>query len=519
MVTATEMRIAAALAADLSAARYTVAGLDGLWGDEAEAALHRGDAVPAARLLERMPAGADPRVTLALCFVLGLGADRDDLARALPTAGLDGAVALGLVDVDGARVRARVDLRPYAFADRVGEANWWIASDPGEVATGAPLAEDHVLGVGGASSTLAALQWQEPVDSVLDLGTGCGIQAMHASRHADRVVATDISARALRFAELNAALNGVTGIEFRLGSLFDPVAGERFDRIVSNPPFVITPRRDDVPAYEYRDGGMVGDALVAQVLAGLADHLEPGGSAQLLADWEYRGADGDGLERASDWFGPDLEYWLIERDRVDPIEYAETWVRDGGTRPGTPEYGAMVRAWLDDFEARGVDAVGFGYVVARRPADGVVRLRRTEQQHGPLGSGAPGPHLEACVGAFDRIVDDVAAARPVVAGDVTEQRHHWPGSADPTAITLSQGGGFARTVDAGTALAALVGACDGTLTVAAIAGAIAGLLDADEAALTEELEDDVVELALCGMLAPATDAADDEPGPDPGGAR
>ncbi|BDZ63593.1 DUF7059 domain-containing protein [Agromyces mangrovi Wang et al. 2018] len=294
MVTASERRIAGALARDLAAARFTVAGLDELWGDEAAAALHRGDAVPAARRLERLEPGSDPRATLARCFVLGGTAAPADLERALPAAGVDGAVELGLVEATGERITARVDLRPYAFEDRVGAAEWWIASDPGELATGAPLAEDHVLGVGGASSTLAALQWQAPVGSVLDLGTGCGIQALHAARHADRVVATDISARALRFAALNAALNDVTGIEFRLGSLFEPVAGERFDRIVSNPPFVITPRRDDVPAYEYRDGGMVGDALVAQVLGGLADHLEPGGTAQLLADWEYRGDRGRG---------------------------------------------------------------------------------------------------------------------------------------------------------------------------------------------------------------------------------
>ena len=513
VVTASERRIAGALARDLAAARFTVAGLDELWGDEAAAALHRGDPVPAARRLERLEPGAEPRATLALCFVLGRTVARGDLGRALPAAGVDGAAELGLVEADGEHVAARVDLRPYAFQDRVGAAEWWIASDPGELATGAPLAEDHVLGVGGASSTLASLQFQDPVGSVLDLGTGCGIQALHAARHADRVVATDISARALRFAALNAALNDVPGIEFRLGSLFAPVAGERFDRIVSNPPFVITPRRDDVPAYEYRDGGMVGDALVARVLGGLADHLAPGGTAQLLADWEYRADGGAGLDRASDWFAPELEYWLIERDRVDPIEYAETWVRDGGTRQGTPEYGAMVRAWLDDFEARGVDAVGFGYVVARRPADGVVRLRRTEQLHGPLGSGAPGPHLEGCVDAFDRLVGDVDAARPVVAGDVTERRHHWPGSDDPTAITLRQGGGFARTVDAGTALAALVGASDGTLTVGAIASALAGLLEADEQALAAELRGDVLELVLCGMLAPAT------AGPDGSGAR
>src|SRR5690606_7683158 len=148
--------------------------------------------------------------------------------------------------------------RPYSFVDANGVGEWWIVSDLSELATGAPLREDHVLGVGGASSTLSGLTIGSAVRSVLDLGTGCGIQAMHAARHADRVVATDISARALEIARLNAELNGIRNIEFRPGSLFEPVAGERFDRVVSNPPFVITPRAGGVPAYEYRDGGMVG---------------------------------------------------------------------------------------------------------------------------------------------------------------------------------------------------------------------------------------------------------------------
>ena len=177
-----------------------------------------------------------------------------------------------------------------------------------------------MLGVGGASLTLSGLMLQRPVDSALDLGTGCGIQALHASRHARRVVATDISRRALALAALNAELNGVTGIEFRHGDLFDPVAGERFDHIVSNPPFVITPRTEGVPAYEYRDGGMVGDGLVERFVRECGEHLTPGGVAQLLGNWETRrSADGedDGLDRVCGWVehsATPLDAWVVERD-------------------------------------------------------------------------------------------------------------------------------------------------------------------------------------------------------------
>ncbi len=189
----------------------------------------------------------------------------------------------------------RAIVRPQSFADDRGAGQWWIASDLDEAALGGALPEDHVLGVGGASLTLAGLQLPTPVARALDVGTGCGIQALRARRDVAEVVATDVSEGALRFTRLNALLNGVPAISTRRGSLFEPVAGEQFDRVVSNPPFVITPRVAGVPAYEYRDGGMQGDDLVAAFVAGVGEHLAPGGVAQLLGNWESR----DGESRDS----------------------------------------------------------------------------------------------------------------------------------------------------------------------------------------------------------------------------
>ena len=99
-------------------------------------------------------------------------------------------------------------------------------------------------------------------------------------------------------------------------------------------------------------------------------------------------------------------------------------------------------------------------------------------------------------------IDDAAlgALRLTVAGDVTEERHHWPGDEHPTAMLLRQGGGFGRVVSLDTGLAALVGACDGELPVAAIVAAIADLLEVDPAALGAELLPAVRALIDDGML-------------------
>ncbi|MDQ1546705.1 MAG: hypothetical protein QOH69_1609 [Actinomycetota bacterium] len=496
----------APLADDLRSARFSVERLDELFGEEAAAALTRGHRVPARRALDLI-IEFDPAAVLGRLFVLGLPADIADVALALPGLELEGAVELGLIAVGDIDCRPLVDLRPYSFTDSWGAAEWWLASDLGELALGGALPEDHVLGVGGASLTLAGLQLGRASNLALDLGTGCGIQALHASRFAGRVIATDISQRALDYASFNAELNGIRTIEFRLGSMFEPVERERFDFIVTNPPFVITPRADGVPSYEYRDGGRVGDAIVAEVIAGAATHLRPGGVAQLLGNWEYRAGE-DGLDRIGGWIdAAGLDGWVVERERQDAALYAQTWIRDGGTRAGV-ESDRLEEAWLDDFEARGVTAVGFGYVVLRAPFDGLrhrssTPLRRLERLDGPVATGL-GAHLAATLDAYDwqaSLVDeDLGRAKLVVAPDVTEERHYWPGDEHPAVMNLRQGGGFARSYPLGTALAAVVGACDGELSIGAICSAVAELLEVDASELRAEVLPTIREFVTVGIL-------------------
>lgn len=488
----------AALAADLEAAAFTVDGLTDLWGPDAADALHRGQRVPALRALDSR--GPSALSTLATAFVLGLPVDPPALDVALPRLTAAGAVELGLVDEPG---RPLLDLRPYSVVDALGVTSWWIASDLGELALGHAIPEHHVLGVGGASTTLSGLLVPAVVDVALDLGTGCGIQALHAARYARKVIATDISERALELAAFNAQLNSVDSIEFRLGSLFDPVAGEQFGHVISNPPFVITPRVDGVPEYEYRDGGMVGDALVASVISSVGDHLLPGGIAQLLGNWEC--GDTDGLTRVESWVQQTgLDAWVVERERQSVEQYAETWIRDGGTRPGEV-FDRLYAAWLDDFASRGVSEVGFGYVILRRPVSGPPTLRRFEHYGQPLG-GSLGDHIATVLAAHDWLVtrddDALAASAVTVAPDVTEERHYWPGEEHPTVMLLRQGSGFARTVQLGTALAAVVGACDGELTVGQICAAVAQLMEVDARELASEVLPEIRELVLTGFLIP-----------------
>ena len=519
---------AASLRADLADSGWGVEAVAALLGEAADAALRREIRLPALRAVRAALADGpapSPVAVLTALFMLGEPVPATALDAALPRTAAAGAAAIGLVgEPDGAGcVRALVDLRPHEAVDDAGEVRWWVTSDLGELVTGRALAPDHVLGVGGAGLTLAGLTPRTRVRTALDLGCGCGIQTLYLLRHAEHVVATDISARALAFTAFNAALAGVsvTGapdagsepvlgsgrLELLRGSLLEPVVGRRFDLIASNPPFVLTPpavREAGLPLMEYRDAG---GPILPGLVAGLGEHLEPGAVAVMLGNWEHRGT-GSWRDAVAAWVPEELDAWVIERELQDPVEYATMWLRDGGLTPERDAEGfdAALEAWIDDFEARDVRGVGFGYLIVHRPR------RPREPWHlleevTTSGQGVLGPHVAEVLEVREQLagLDDEAVAdlHPLLAPDVTEERHLIPGAAEPTVILLRQGGGLGRALRASTAVAALAGVADGELSVGQVASAVAALSElnaADGAALRVEMVEAARHLLTTGFL-------------------
>ena len=541
---------AASLRADLADSGWGVEAVAALLGEAADAALRREIRLPALRAVRAALAAGPaplPVAVLTALFMLGEPVPATALDAALPRTTAAGAAAVGLVsepDETGC-VRALVDLRPHEAVDDAGEVRWWVASDLGELVTGRALAPDHVLGVGGAGLTLAGLTPRTRVGTALDLGCGCGIQTLYLLRHAEHVVATDISARALAFTAFNAALAGVSvtgapgagsdiapssgldseadgpsetavdpgsgtgSLELLHGSLLEPVAGRRFDLIASNPPFVLTPpavREAGLPLMEYRDAG---GPILPGLVAGLAEHLEPGATAVMLGNWEHRGT-GSWREAVAAWLPEGLDAWVLERELQDPVEYATMWLRDGGLTPERdPEaFDAALEAWIDDFEARDVRGVGFGYLIVHRPRRPREPWRLLEEVT-TSGQGVLGPHVAEVLEVRERLAglddDAVAGLCPLLAPDVTEERHLIPGAAEPTVILLRQGGGLGRTLQASTAVAALAGVADGELSVGQVASAVAALSElnaADALALRAEMVEATRHLLTTGFLRP-----------------
>lgn len=474
----------------LGDAGYTYDGVAGLLGPLAQAALGRNETTPGVR----RTAGGSPLETLTRVFVLQVPVSRAAADRALPGL-VDRLAGQGLLVTSVGEVAARLDVRPYGAPDSAGEHDFWVVSDltPGLDGSGARVGADHVLGISPASTSLAQLTVREPVGRALDLGTGCGVQALHLATHADRVVATDVNRRALWMAGFNADLNDLPGIDVREGSFFEPVAGERFGLIVTNPPFVISPATGE--RLVYRDSGLPGDRVVEHIVRAAPDFLTDGGRCQVLANWVIA-RDRPWDDRLADWLDQRCSALVVQREVLDPAEYVELWLKDSGHH-GAADYTRRYDTWLSWLEEQGVEAIGFGWINLLAGASGATFLDWPFAVEQPIAPAVAEHAVAAALLAGDA---DLTASRLVVRADVRQETVGAPGAEDPGTIVLRQLRGFRRARPADTVEAALVGACDGELTVGQILDALAVLLERDRTELHETYLPVVADLVAEGFL-------------------
>lgn len=475
---------------------YTVSAVVDRLGSAEHAALGRNQATPGRRAL-----GDDhgPLATLTRLWPLQSEVSRRDLDAALPGL-VDALTAAGAMERSGGAVRATIDIRPYASEER----DAWIVSDltPGMDGRIEAVRPDFVLGVSSASSSLAQLTSRRPVGRALDLGTGCGVQAVHLAGHSDLVVGTDINLRALAHADLTCRLNRVS-VDLRAGSLFAPVAGERFDLITSNPPYVMSPPDDD--RLTYREGAMLADRLVELVITDGAMHLAEQGTLQVLANWAH--VDGvDWADRLRSWVDTSgCDVHVVQREVLDVNEYVELWLADAGL-VGCADYLTRYTTWLDYFAALDITAVGMGWITLRHTGRDTPDQCFEEWPHAiehPIAA-AIDARADAVAVLGGLGADDLLTGTWAIAADVVEESFGTPGMADPHRIVLRSHRGFRRAIEVDTALAGVLGACDGDLTLATLVGAVATLLDVDAAALAEEVTARVPDLVRDGFLVRAT---------------
>jgi methylase of polypeptide subunit release factors len=192
------------------------------------------------------------------------------------------------------------------------------------------------------------------------VGTGSGVHALLAARHARHVIATDVNERALAYTKLNAALNGLTNIECRQGSLFEPVAGEKFDLVVCNAPYVVSPET----RWAYRDSEFQADELSERVVRSAAEHLAPGGFASVLVSW-LAADESDPDERVIAWAeATDCDSWILASMNSDPLDHAAEW--NSHLAGDTKAYDEALAEWTHYFDQLGVRRVSEGAVLLHR---------------------------------------------------------------------------------------------------------------------------------------------------------
>ncbi len=262
---------------------------------------------------------------------------------------------LGLVETEGDSVRRAVMLKP---------SEGLILAHDGALPDGTKR-RDHVLGVTDSTLILSRSMMRLPSRRTLDLGTGGGYVAMLAARHSQQVLATDLNPRAIAMARFNCQLNDIANIQAAVGNLFEPANDLKFDLIVSNPPFVVSPEKDLI----FRDSGLKGDAICERIIRQAPGYLAEGGFAQIICNW-VRIADQNWVERLTGWLdGSGCDAWIIQTQSQEPGDYAHHWLGQADLS-GQERFAARFDRWMDYYDQQGIEAIDSGLInLRRRPAE------------------------------------------------------------------------------------------------------------------------------------------------------
>lgn len=414
-----------------------------------------------ARLLDRTSA-LTLLSALLRWFWLGMPQDRS-AADLLSPEFLSLLLESGLLEADGGTLSAPALLLPFQ--------DFLIAADHPH--TLERQLTDLVLWPNPTSKFLSRFAIQRHSRCTLDLGTGSGILSLHASRFSDRVIATDVTARAVCFAKFNAMLNGVDNVDVLCGDFFSPVAGRRFDLILSNPPFFITPRA----AYVFCDNSMELDGLCRRLAREAPAHLEEGGYLEMLCEWAQVGGQ-PWEERISEWLqGTGCDAWVMKGLTQNPEEYAQHRIRETSLDPS--QDAAQYAEYMNYYRQRKVEAIHDGLIVMRR-RDGQNFIRIEAVPTTPA-SGNLGEMVLATFAAHDLLRehgsdDEMLAMRPRLARQVQLEQYCKPldGMWHSETLTLRQTSGYGFHIEVQPMVANFLVSCDGSRTLDSVIREVAG---------------------------------------------
>jgi hypothetical protein len=189
-------------------------------------------------------------------------------------------------------------------------------------------------------------------------------------------------------------MNGLHNVETRLGSLFEPVAGETFGLITCNAPFVISPKA----RWQYRDAGYPGDEFSRLVVTSAASQLAEDGFAAVCVSWLAASED-EPDEHVHEWLdGNGCDAWILGLAGSDPVDHAAGWNDHLSSDPDA--YAAAIDEWADYFAGFGAGWISEG---------GVVMHKRAGTRHIVRADGVDEDELEFASDQIERVFNALAA--------------------------------------------------------------------------------------------------------------
>ncbi len=401
---------------------------------------------------------SDSLDALIVLFILGEFLPTAEAVSFFPGAVWDALVQTGLVFLDGAganRCFATVALYPIR--------GLFIASDRWNNPDHSP--RQSFVDIVYPAMTRGAREFLgftsfEACEGFLEICAGTAAAALLAARQCGQVWATDIAERSIRFAQFNAALNGIQHVTVAKGDLYQPVAGQTFDRIAAHPPYMPVLR----PAEIYYAGGEDGEEITRRIITELPAFLRPGGRLYCRT----LGSDRPGKtfeHRLREWLGKkqaEFDIAVFIGRTVEPRQFAvEECIRKRG---GSEE---LVQ-WEQLFKRHQIEGLLTGMVVvqrvrAHRP---VFTIRRT------MGKETHPAAIEWALGWETEIQREgatslLAGERPLVSPRIELAARHRFRDCEivPGDFTLSIDYPFATDCKVQPWMALLLSRCDGKLPV------------------------------------------------------
>jgi hypothetical protein len=303
------------------------------------------------------------------------------------------------------------------------------------------------------------------------------------------VVATDLNDRAVGCARFNARLNGVDNIEVMAGDCFEPVKHRRFDLILSNPPFFITPQGD----YLFCENPMELDSLCRRLVKEAPAHLNEGGYLQMLCEWaQIKGQPWE--ERVHEWLeGTGCDAWVMKGLTQGPEEYAQQRIKE--TSEETARDAENYDGYMNYYRHRGVEAIHDGLIVMRRrvAGDGPRNWVRIEEVPNTPKGGELGEMIVSTFAAHDLMQqtdsdEKLRALRPRMAPNVRLEQvcvqHEGQWRAESLTLRLISGFPFHMNVQP--LVAEFLVTCDGTRSAGEAIQAFAAQASAPREAVEKE---------------------------------